>query len=387
MRILAVVDFGLNEKTGGYKRNLEIMKRLPKKARVDIIPSLRNVRLYSYRKELISLLKFLNSTPPYVLDLLDSTNDVKEFVDGLKREEDRYDIAMVYSNSSENIELARKITSAPLGVQLQLEPFYKDLSTLFKIKFRGVTGRAIKKVKEAIEDSRSEEANWRRLINGGFLNFIIAVSRVPLVNSGLDELLPYRVTKPGNAFDKELLEFRKGKEEKEDYAVYFTRLMPEKGLFEIPLIWKKLRKDIRLYVMGEFLDERDKEDFFRLVRRLEVNVEYIGFKEGKELYNIVSKASFTVYPSHYDSFSLVVLESLALGTPVFTYDTLAIREIYSGFKGVHMVEEDNIVRMAEEISNFKGEEVPVPEYYSSWDRVADAELEDIKSIFKLFPSH
>ena len=378
MKILAIVDFGLNEKTGGYKRNLEIMKRLPRLSNVEIIPSLRNVRLYNYRRDLISLLEELNSTPLYVIELLEKTTEEEEFIQGLKR--GKYDVAVVYSNSSENIELARKLTESPVGVQLQLEPFYQSLSTLFRIKFRGVTGRAIKKFKEAVEESRKEEKKWKELISSNSLNFVISVSKVPLINSGLETLLPYRVTRPGNAFDQELLRFRDNT--KEDYAVYFTRLMPEKGLFEIPLIWKKIRRDIKLYVMGEFIDENDKEDFFKLVKRLDVNVEYIGFKEGKELYDIISKALFTVYPSHYDSFSLVVLESLAVGTPVFAYDTSAIREIYSNIKGVHMVKEDNINGMAEEISKFEGENVPIPVFYSSWDRVAEAELKDIETFYR-----
>ncbi|WP_338602370.1 glycosyltransferase [Sulfolobus tengchongensis] len=378
MRILAVVDFGLNEKTGGYKRNLEIMKRLPKKAKVDIIPSIRNVRLVSYRKELVSLLKSLNSTPSYILDLLENTNTVEEFENGLKR--DRYDVAMVYSNSSENIELARKITSAPVGVQLQLEPFYKNLTTLFRIKFRGITGRAIVNFKEAVKRSKEEEEKWKKLIREGTLNFATSVSKTPLTNSGLDEMIPSFVTKPGNAFDTQLLKFRE--EEKDgDYAVYFTRLMPEKGLFEVPLIWKKLKRDIKLYVMGSFLDENDMVDFQLLIKRLNVNIEYIGFKEGEELYRSVAKAMFTIYPSHYDSFSLVILESLALGTPVFAYDTPAIKEIYNNIRGVYLAKEDDIKGLAELISNHafqKKTYVPVPEFYSSWERVTDAEFEDIK---------
>ncbi|QGA53780.1 glycosyltransferase [Sulfolobus sp. E5-1-F] len=380
MNFLAIVDFGLNEKTGGYKRNLEIMKRLPKMVNVDIIPSLRNVRLYSFRKDLISLLVSLNSTPDYVIELLEKSSSVEEFLEGLKTEK-RYDIAVVYNNSSENVELARRITSAPIGVQLQLEPFYQDVKTIFKIKFRGVTGRAVEKFKKAMEESKREEVKWKGLIERGDLNFAISVSKVPLVNSGLDRLISYRVTKPGNAFDEDLLKFRR-EENKEDYAVYFTRLMPEKGLFEIPLIWKKLRRDVKLYVMGQFVDERDKEDFLSLVKRLDVNIEYLGFKENEELYSTVAKAMFTVYPSHYDSFSLVVLESLAVGTPVFAYDTLALREIYGKVKGVHLARENDIKGLADLISNFKGEEVPIPEEYSSWDKVVKAELEDIKAFAK-----
>lgn len=380
MKILAVVDFGLNENTGGYKRNYEVMKRLCKLTNVDIIPSLRNVRLYSYRRDLISLLKSLNSSPEYVIDLLENDVTEEDFINSLRK--DKYDIAVVYSNSSENIKLARSVTTAPIGVQLQLEPFYRDFSTLFKIKFRGVTGRAVKKLRQAMEESIKEEQTWRYLIRNNDLNFIVSVSKVPLINSGLDKILPYRVTEPGNAYDPDLLSYRS--DYKEDYAVYFTRLIPEKGLFEVPLIWKKAKRDMKLYVMGRFEDERDEEDFLKMVKRFNVNIEYLGFKEGKELFSIVSKAKFTVYPSHYDSFSLVVLESLALGTPVFAYNTLALQEIYKGIKGVHLIEEDNIREMAKEISTFNGEEVPPPEKYSSWDKVVSAEFEDIKSFVNHF---
>ncbi|MEM0373860.1 MAG: glycosyltransferase family 4 protein [Sulfolobaceae archaeon] len=383
MRILAIVDFGLNEKTGGYKRNFEVMKRLTKKTKVDIVPSIRNVRLESYRRDLISTLETLNSTPGYIIDLLKEANSVEEFIEGLRREsgEERYDVAMVYSNSAENIELARKITSAPVGVQLQLEPFYIDLRVLFRIKFRGITGRAIKNFLNALEKSREEEKRWLKLIKEGNLNFVISVSSVPLKNSGLDRLLPTFITKPANAFDEGLLKYRSEAEKDGDYAVYFTRLIPEKGLFEVPLIWKKLKRDLRLYVIGNFYDDKDMEDFLRLIKRLDVNIEYIGYKQGEELYKIVSRALFTLYPSHYDSFSLVVLESLALGTPVFAYNTPAIAEIYSNCKGVYLAREDDMNGLAELVSRYgflNTTPPPVPEAYSSWDRVVDAELSDIR---------
>jgi len=51
-----------------------------------------------------------------------------------------------------------------------------------------------------------------------------------------------------------------------------------------------------------------------------------------------------VYPSHEDSFSLVVLESLALGTMVVAYDIPAIREVYGDL--VYTVQEGDINSMA-----------------------------------------
>ncbi|AEB95001.1 glycosyltransferase family 4 protein [Metallosphaera cuprina] len=379
MNVLAIVDFGLTERTGGYKRNFEMMRRLRNLINLDILPSVRNVRLAidGNRRELVSLLESLNASPSYVLDLIERVDSVDEYLESLRQ--NKYDLAVVYSNSSENVRLARRVSKSMIGVQLQLEPFYANPSTLLRIKFRGPTGRAAMKFKEALEESRRSEEEWLSLIRGGHLNFVISVSHVPLVNSGLDRLLDYDVTFPANSIDEDIFKYRR---EKEDYAVYFTRLMPEKGLFEVPLIWRKVndRKDLKLYVIGQFIDPQDEEDFLRMSRRLNVNLEYLGFLEGRELYERVASALFTLYPSHYDSFSLVVLESLALNTPVITYDTPAIREIYSGVKGVYSVKEDNIQEMANLC--FKDLEVRFPEIYSSWDKVARAELESMLKVVK-----
>ncbi|ABP95464.1 MULTISPECIES: glycosyltransferase [Metallosphaera] len=381
MRVLAVVDFGLVEHSGGYKRNLEIMRRLPSYLEVDIVPSLRNVRLAlsGHRDELISLLKDLKATVS--LDALRDANSLEEFLKLLRP--GKYDLALVYSNSGENVELASTLTNSPVGVQLQLEPFYRDLSTLFRIKFRGSTGRALTRFQRAVQESKEEERTWLSLIRAGKLNFAISVSRIPLTYSGLDQMIPYDVTTPGNAIDPEVSKVRR---EKEDYAVYFTRLIPEKGLFDVPLIWKRVNehRDMRLYVMGQFLSEDDREEFTRLVRRLNVNVEYLGFRSGEDLYKVVAGAQFTLYPSHYDSFSLVVLESLALNTSVIAYDTPAIREIYRGVKGVHTVEEDNLSGMASLCLKQERSEVNVPEMYSSWDKVALAELASINRMARTF---
>ncbi|BCS93766.1 MAG: D-inositol-3-phosphate glycosyltransferase [Metallosphaera javensis (ex Sakai et al. 2022)] len=381
LKVLAIVDFGLVEHSGGYQRNLEMMRRLPSYLDMDIVPSLRNVRLAlnGHRDELLSILRDLGAWSS--LDAVREASSEEEFTQRLNR--DKYDMALVYSNSGENVELASKLTSSPVGVQLQLEPFYRDLSTLFRIKFRGPTGRALDRFQRAVQESRREERTWLSLIRARKLNFTISVSRVPLAYSGLNGLIPYDVTIPGNAIDPGIRRFRR---EKEDYAVYFTRLIPEKGLFDVPLIWKKVneRRDMRLYVMGQFLDEKDEEDFMRLIQRLNVNVEYLGFKTGRDLYEMVAGAQFTLYPSHYDSFSLVVLESLALNTPVVAYDTPAIREVYQGVKGVSTVEEDNLTGMASLCLKQGEVNVIFPEIYSSWDKVALAEIESINKMAKTF---
>jgi Glycosyltransferase len=59
-------------------------------------------------------------------------------------------------------------------------------------------------------------------------------------------------------------------------------------------------------------------------------VEYLGFVSQDKLIDVVSKAKVLVYPSHFDSFPLVILESLALGTPVIAYKIPGVRSVYAG---------------------------------------------------------
>ncbi|BCU67797.1 hypothetical protein HS7_12340 [Sulfolobales archaeon HS-7] len=389
MKVTLFIDFGIIENTGGYKRNLEVSKRLAKRDDVVVLPSLRNLKIFLNQHEGISSkIKELRDVGVYgeVIDAIGEGMELERITDIYRKVSRESTIASIYSNSSEEIIFAHSIVeNKPLCLQLQLQPFYKDYGTLFKIKFRGPLPRALKAFSEAVKDSEYQRTRWLHVIKERMLNFVISVSETPVKLSGLDEMIPYRVTVPSNAFDSYITRLRS--EEKEDYAVYFTRLIPEKGIFEIPRIWKRVnqKRDYRIYVFGNFSSEYDRDVFEKSVRRLNVNVEYLGYKEGTELYRYISKGKVTVYPSHYDSFSLVILESLAAGTPVTTYDIEATREIYSGVKDVLRVQEDNIGDIADITLKVLNKEWFIDnntdkflELRSSWETVANADLEAIK---------
>jgi len=67
-----------------------------------------------------------------------------------------------------------------------------------------------------------------------------------------------------------------------------------------------------------------------------------------ELYGLLSRAKVLLYPSHSDSFSIVVLESLACGTPVVAYDIPGPRSVYGDLPAVRFVKEFDRRAMAEE---------------------------------------
>jgi len=230
---------------------------------------------------------------------------------------------------------------------------------------------------------------------------ILAISLAPFILSGVNNLankygISYKVIKPANAFEKELLKYRKFK--KEDYIIFFARLVPEKGIYEIPLLMKKLKesydKNVKMVICGKFPNEKIKNNFLKLAIKYKVedNIELKGFVKENELYELVSKAKVLVYPSHQDGFSLVVLESLALGTSVVAYNIPAIVSVYRNLKPVKIVKENDIKSMTTEIVKilkmddkeylFEHEDEKIKEFlslHSSWKNVAKSELKELKT--------
>ncbi|MBP1358324.1 MAG: glycosyltransferase family 4 protein, partial [Sulfolobus sp.] len=190
-----------------------------------------------------------------------------------------------------------------------------------------------------------------------------------------------------NAFDEILLKY--STLDKEDYAVFFARLIPEKGLFEIPKIWSKVREKLpnaRLVVLGRFLNEKYKRRFLSLINGL--GIEYKGFVSREELLKTVAKAKVVLNPTHFDAFSLTTLESLALKTPVVSYDIPAIKEIFGNQKAIKLVREFDVEGMAEKTVEvlrekdysdwFDEEYEEFINLHKSWEKVADAEYNALK---------
>jgi len=117
--------------------------------------------------------------------------------------------------------------------------------------------------------------------------FVALVSKGQAETLGVDSWgVPYFILNPANAVDPELLNHRGVG--KDDYLVFYARMHPEKGIFELPKIIKILRDeydgDVKLKVMGAFPNDGIRHGFFSLVRRygVENNIEYLGFVSEEE---------------------------------------------------------------------------------------------------------
>ena len=111
---------------------------------------------------------------------------------------------------------------------------------------------------------------------------------------------------------------------KDNYVLYFGRLSSEKGIellkeciMELPQIQFKIAGTGPL---NHIFDDVSNADF-------------VGFKSGKELQELIGRAMFTLYPSiWFDNCPLSILESESLGTPVIATKMGGIPELIEQYK-------------------------------------------------------
>jgi len=94
------------------------------------------------------------------------------------------------------------------------------------------------------------------------------------------------------------------------YALYLGRLSREKGLNTLLKAHRNIKKNIVLKIVGSGPLENELHNSYP-------GAEFLGYKKGKELENLIADAGFVVIPSEcYENCSMAVLEAMALGKPV-----------------------------------------------------------------------
>lgn len=107
--------------------------------------------------------------------------------------------------------------------------------------------------------------------------------------------------------------------EKEDYVLEFGNLAEEKGTDTVIAVAKRM-PDVRFLFAGygKAVDE---------IKKLE-NAEYLGFKTGSELSELIQKARLSICPSKcYENCPFSVIESQIYGTPVIGSNVGGIPEL------------------------------------------------------------
>ncbi|HML54162.1 MAG TPA: glycosyltransferase [Solidesulfovibrio magneticus] len=115
-------------------------------------------------------------------------------------------------------------------------------------------------------------------------------------------------------------------------GIFLGRLHPQKGLFDLVRIWKRVcekRPGSRLGVIGGGSDwwfGKLKQEI--TAAGLTGQVDLLGFRQGEDKVRLLKAAGVFLMPSHYESFGQVAVEAMASGLPVVAYDLPIYQEIF-----------------------------------------------------------
>jgi len=235
-----------------------------------------------------------------------------------------------------------------------------------------------------------KDMNRARKVLGKF-HGLIAVSRAIPTEMGNGWKSKVISLDPGVALDEKDLdminEIISKNREKADYIIFGGRPSPFKGLIECILTFKRLCKEypkLKLYITGH-VDTYTKNGIKKIIRKLgiENKVMLTGFVSRKERLKIVARAKLMLYPSHRDSYSYAVLESLMLKTPVVGYDIPALRIYFGNLKGVKLVRELDIEALTIEAMNMlnkrQWKEIEKPRTYK-WRKIMEEPVDFIFAV-------
>lgn len=136
--------------------------------------------------------------------------------------------------------------------------------------------------------------------------------------------------------------------------LFVGRIEPLKGIDKLLMAvrYLKERRRLRLLVIGG--DERSQYEIDRLQQlsrelNIEDSVNFLGLIKQEKLPLYYSAADVCVMPSYYESFGLVVLESLACGTPVVATDVGVTKKVIHQGKTGYVVADNSPRRLAQKM--------------------------------------
>jgi len=148
---------------------------------------------------------------------------------------------------------------------------------------------------------------------------------------------------------------------RQNQIIFVARHSYAKGTFDLKTILNLVfqKSTAKLVLIGKFDHKSEEMLFKKIMSEYLANdrIVYRGFVNDKELYNEIGKSKVMIYPSHSDSFSLSVAQSISLKTPVVAYNIAGL-EIYKELKTVHLVNEFDYKAMASEILKLLAVEDP-----------------------------
>ncbi|MDY0904960.1 glycosyltransferase [Pedobacter sp. CFBP9032] len=232
---------------------------------------------------------------------------------GLMTRIDDYNLDIIFNNSLHYIPITMANTlRTPMLTVLHTPPFY-ELQLAIKAERKNP-------VIQYVTVSNQSAINWDKI-----------VSNCEVIENGID----LNQWKSG------------GGTSKQQYAVWFGRIHPDKGL-HLAIQAAKIA-GIPLKVAGGIADQRYFNE--KVSELLDENVELLGIQDQKSLNALICGASVCIVsPCWQEPFGLVVAEALSCGTPVAGFKMGALPEIVAEEAGI-LVDFPNVDDLAEAIKS------------------------------------
>lgn len=138
------------------------------------------------------------------------------------------------------------------------------------------------------------------------------------------------------------------------YYLFYGRLSHEKGVETLVNAFAR-HPELKLKVVGT----GPKED--ELKQKECANIEFLGYKNGDELFNLVRKAKFVCVPSEwYENNPMTIVEAYSMGVPVIGANIGGIPEIIEEGQTGYLFESGNVDSL--ELAIQKSESLTIEEY-------------------------
>ncbi len=169
-------------------------------------------------------------------------------------------------------------------------------------------------------------------------------------------------------------------------GVFFARLAPSKGIYELPDIWAKVCDkipDAKLAIIGGGSEQIKKElsDLFEQ-KGTGHNIKILGYLESDVAYALMKRAKVFVFPSHEEGWGITIAEAMACKLPVVSYKLPVFKYIFPNLlMSVEMGDTDSfsseIIRLLQDDSKRmeladRGYQYTIDNY--TWKKAADLEL-------------
>lgn len=131
------------------------------------------------------------------------------------------------------------------------------------------------------------------------------------------------------------------------YFLFFGRLSHEKGVETLMKAFKEL-PECKLKVVGTGPLEQELKKYKELYKLY--NIEFLGYKQGQDLINLVTNSYFVIVPSEwYENNPMTIIEAYSVGTPVIGAKIGGIPEIIVHNKTGFQFESSNWKSLIEQI--------------------------------------